>query len=209
MLDDQLRENFLSGEEIYNGKIIKVERWQVSLPNGQTAPREIVRHNGAAAVVPVDAAGNVTLVRQCRIAVGRFTWEIPAGKLDSPDEDPFHAAKRELEEETGLQAENWQLLNRIDTTPGFCTERIAIYLATGLSQKNAHPDEDEFLGLTQMPLEQAVALCMAGEIHDSKTLVGLLMAQRVLAKADMPGMPLHAPIQRRMVIPSSQNGKEI
>ncbi|MBQ2977550.1 MAG: NUDIX hydrolase [Clostridia bacterium] len=209
MLDDKLRENFLSGEEIYNGKIIKVERWQVSLPNGQTAPREIVRHNGAAAIVPIDAAGNVTLVRQYRVAVGRFTWEIPAGKLDSPDEDPFHAARRELEEETGLQAENWQLLNRIDTTPGFCTERIAIYLATGLSQQNAHPDEDEFLGLTKMPLDEAVALCMAGEIHDSKTLVGLLMAQKALAKTDMPSVPLHAPIQRGMVIPSSQNGKEI
>lgn len=209
MLDDKLRENFLSGEEIYNGKIIKVERWQVSLPNGQTAPREIVRHNGAAAIVPIDAAGNVTLVRQYRVAVGRFTWEIPAGKLDSPDEDPFHAARRELEEETGLQAENWQLLNRIDTTPGFCTERIAIYLATGLSQQNAHPDEDEFLGLTKMPLDEAVALCMAGEIHDSKTLVGLLMAQKALAKTDMPSVPLHAPIQRGMVIPSSQSGKEI
>ncbi|MBE5770458.1 MAG: NUDIX hydrolase [Clostridiales bacterium] len=209
MLDDKLRENFLSGEEIYNGKIIKVERWQVSLPNGQTAPREIVRHNGAAAIVPIDAAGNVTLVRQYRVAVGRFTWEIPAGKLDSPDEDPFHAARRELEEETGLQAENWQLLNRIDTTPGFCTERIAIYLATGLSQQNAHPDEDEFLGLTKMPLDEAVALCMAGEIHDSKTLVGLLMAQKALAKTDMPSVPLHAPIQRGMVIHSSQNGKEI
>ncbi|MDD6683447.1 MAG: NUDIX hydrolase [Clostridiales bacterium] len=209
MLDDKLRENFLSGEEIYNGKIIKVERWQVSLPNGQTAPREIVRHNGAAAIVPIDAAGNVTLVRQYRVAVGRFTWEIPAGKLDSPDEDPFHAARRELEEETGLQAENWQLLNRIDTTPGFCTERIAIYLATGLSQQNAHPDEDEFLGLTKMPLDEAVALCMAGEIHDSKTLVGLLMAQKALAKTDMPSVPLHAPIQRGMVIPSSPNSKEI
>ncbi len=209
MLDDSLREVFLSGEELYNGRIIKVERWQVSLPNGQTAPREIVRHNGAAAIVPVDSAGNVTLVRQYRVAVGRFTWEIPAGKLDSPEEDPFHAARRELEEETGLQAEKWQLLNRIDTTPGFCTERIAIYLATGLSQHPAHPDADEFLGLTKMPLEEAVALCMAGEIHDSKTLVGLMMAQRVLAKTDMPGASLHTPIQRAASPSSSRSGKEI
>lgn len=209
MLDDSLREVFLSGEELYNGRIIKVERWQVSLPNGQTAPREIVRHNGAAAIVPVDSAGNVTLVRQYRVAVGRFTWEIPAGKLDSPEEDPFHAAQRELEEETGLQAEKWQLLNRIDTTPGFCTERIAIYLATGLSQHPAHPDADEFLGLTKMPLEEAVALCMAGEIHDSKTLVGLMMAQRVLAKTDMPGAALHTPIQRAASPSSSHSGKEI
>ena len=209
MIDDTLRETFLHGKEVFHGKLINVEHWMVSLPDGREALREVVKHNGAVAIVPVDASGNVTLVRQYRVAVGRFTWEIPAGKLDSPDEDPFHAAKRELEEETGLQAENWQLLNRIDTTPGFCTERIAIYLATGLSQHPAHPDADEFLGLTSMPLDEAVALCMAGEIHDSKTLVGLLMAQKALAKTDMPSMPLHAPIQRGMAIPSSQSGKEI
>ena len=180
MRDDALKETFLSSEDIYQGAIIKVEKWQVSLPNGKTAPREIVRHNGAAAIVPVDDRGYVTLVRQHRIAVNKFTWEIPAGKLDSPTEDPFHAARRELEEETGLQAEHWQLLNRIDTTPGFCNERIAIYLATGLSQHPSHPDADEFLQLTRIPLDDAVAQCMNGSINDSKTLVGLLMAQRVL-----------------------------
>ena len=203
MLDDKLRENFLSGEEIYNGKIIKVERWQVSLPNGQTAPREIVRHNGAAAIVPIDAAGNVTLVRQYRVAVGRFTWEIPAGKLDSPDEDPFHAAQRELEEETGLQAENWQFLTCIDTTPGFCTERISIYLATGLSQHPAHPDADEFLSLCRLPLSEAVEKCMRAELRDSKTVVGLLMAQRALSLGDSAPLSASSAIQRPSVYASS------
>ena len=206
-MDDELRETLLSSEEIYPGKIIRVEKWQVSLPNGATALREIVRHNGAAAIVPVDAEGNVTLVRQHRVAVNRFTWEIPAGKLDSPTEDPFHAAQRELEEETGLQAENWQLLNQIDTTPGFCTERIAIYLATGLSQHPAHPDADEFLRLTKMPLSEAVNLCMTGEFHDSKTVIGLLMAQRALEARDQAALGSAASIQRMKAQPSSQSGK--
>ena len=196
MRDDALKETFLSSEDIYQGAIIKVEKWQVSLPNGKTAPREIVRHNGAAAIVPVDDRGYVTLVRQHRIAVNKFTWEIPAGKLDSPTEDPFHAARRELEEETGLQAEHWQLLNRIDTTPGFCNERIAIYLATGLSQHPSHPDADEFLQLTRIPLDEAVAQCMNGSINDSKTLVGLLMAQRVLQEQAGSRLASTASIQR-------------
>lgn len=207
MTDDSLRETFLSSQEIYPGKIIRVEKWQVRLPNGETALREIVRHNGAAAIVPVDAAGNVTLVRQHRIAVDRFTWEIPAGKLDSPGEDPFHAAQRELEEETGLQAASWRLLSTIDTTPGFCNEKIAIYLATDLSQHPSHPDTDEFLGVARMPLSEAVARCMAGEFHDSKTVIGLLMAHRVLGAADVPFASARTTIQRGTAAPSSPIAK--
>ncbi len=194
--DESLREKFLSSELIYPGKIIRVEKWQVELPSGETAMREIVRHNGASAIVPVDDQGMVTLVRQHRAAIGQCTWEIPAGKLDSPTEDPFSAAKRELEEETGLQASQWQKLTSIYTTPGFCNEHISIYLATGLSQRNAHPDEDEFLGLTRMPLHEAVALCMAGEFQDGKTVVGLLMAQQALAAADRPVTTASTAIQR-------------
>lgn len=207
-MDDALRETFLSSEEIYHGKIIRVEKWKVSLPNGETAPREIVRHNGAAAIVPVDAAGNVTLVRQHRIAAGRFTWEIPAGKLDHPQEDPFLAARRELEEETGLRAEKWQFLTCMDTTPGFCSERISIYLATDLSQFEAHPDADEFLHLTRMPLGEAVDLCMKGELRDSKTIVGLMMAQRALQSADTPEMSALTAIERRTSASSSHAGNK-
>ena len=207
MRDDALRETFLSSQEIYKGTIIRVEKWQVSLPNGQTAAREIVKHNGAAAIVPVDGRGYVTLVRQHRVAVDKFTWEIPAGKLDSPAEDPFSAARRELEEETGLQAAHWQLLNRIDTTPGFCNERISLYLATGLSQHPSHPDPDEFLQLTRIPLDEAVALCMAGEINDSKTLIGLMMAQRVLQGQDVRSLDAAASIQRMNNTASSLCGE--
>ena len=196
MYDDALREKFLSGEEKFHGAIINVEHWQVELPNGRHALREVVRHNGAAAIVPVDDEGYVTLVRQHRVVAGRFTWEIPAGKLDSPDEDPFHCAKRELEEETGLNAENWRLLSRIDTTPGFCTEKIALYLATGLSQHNTHPDADEFLHITKIPLAEAVALCLKGELRDSKTVIGILMAGQILGVAAAPYVQDVSSIQR-------------
>lgn len=206
-MDASLKETFLSSELIYPGRIIRVEKWQVLLPSGQTAVREIVKHNGAAAIVPVDEAGNVTLVRQHRVAVDKFTWEIPAGKLDSPGEDPFHAAQRELEEETGLRAADWRLLTRIDTTPGFCSESISIYLATGLTQLSAHPDQDEFLGLTKMPLSQAVACCMNGEFQDGKTVVGLLMARQVLSARDMPSLNAHTAIQRMTAPPSSPSAK--
>lgn len=182
MGDEQLKEVYLSGEDIYDGAIIKVEKWQVSLPDGRTAAREIVKHKGAAAIVPVDEKGNVWLVRQHRVAIDEFTWEIPAGKLDYTGENPFACAQRELEEETGLRAEHWQKLSHVVTTPGFCTEKIALYLATGLSRHEAHPDADEFLNLTTMPLSEAVRYVMEGEITDAKTCLGLLMAEKALTK---------------------------
>ena len=185
--DDSLRENYQDGETIYDGKIIRVEKWRVSLPDGREAAREVVIHKGAAAIVPVDAQGMVTLVRQHRVALDTFTWEIPAGKLDSVSEDPLDCAKRELEEETGLRAANWRRLSHVITTPGFCTEQISIYLATELSQHEAHADQDEFLRLQKMPLDEAVNRVMAGEFRDAKTCLGLLMAARVLA--DQPRLP--------------------
>lgn len=183
MGDEQLKEVYLSREDIYEGAIIKVEKWQVALPDGRTAAREIVKHKGAAAIVPVDDRGYVTLVRQHRVAIDEFTWEIPAGKLDDAAEDPFDCARRELEEETGLRAEHWQKLNHVVTTPGFCTEKIALYLATGLSRHEAHPDADEFLNLMSIPLQEAVNYVMTGEITDAKTCLGLLMAEKVLSQA--------------------------
>ena len=185
--DDSLREIYQDGETIYDGKIIRVEKWRVSLPDGREAAREVVIHKGAAAIVPVDAQSMVTLVRQHRVALDTFTWEIPAGKLDSVSEDPLDCAKRELEEETGLRAANWRRLSHVITTPGFCTEQISIYLATELSQHEAHADQDEFLRLQKMPLDEAVNRVMAGEFRDAKTCLGLLMAARVLA--DQPRLP--------------------
>ena len=175
-----LRETPVSRERIFDGKVIDVEKWTVRLPDGALAPREIVLHRGAAAVVAVDDAGFVTLVRQHRVAVGEVTLEIPAGKLDAPGEDPLVCAKRELEEETGLRAQRWQPLTVLLTTPGFSSERIALYLATGLSAAKAHPDEDEFISLEKYPLETAWNMCMDGSITDGKTLTAILKAARLL-----------------------------
>lgn len=186
MSDEQLKETYVSGVDVFNGAIMDVQKWEVTLPDGRTASREIVLHKGAAAVVPVDEKGMVTLVRQHRVAIDEFTWEIPAGKLDYTGEDPLSCAKRELEEETGLRASNWRKMAHVVTTPGFCTEKIAIYLATGLTRHEDHPDPDEFLFVTTMPLTKAVQHVMAGEITDLKTCFGLLMAQKLLAEERTP-----------------------
>ena len=181
MDENRIREIPFASEMIYEGKILHVERWQVTCPNGRSATREIVVHKGAAAVVPVYPDGTTLLVRQHRVAVDRVTLEIPAGKLDSVSEDPLDCAVRELEEETGLRAGRMTLLTSLLTTPGFCTEKIAIYLAQDLTQGQTHPDEDEFLDLVRIPLDEAVARIMRGEIRDSKTICGLLMAKEALA----------------------------
>ena len=180
MNDVQLTEKFLSKEGFIPGKIIRVEHWQVELPNGETALREIVLHPGAAAVVALDDDGQILLVRQHRVAINRLTLEIPAGKLDSPDEDPFLCAQRELEEETGMKARTWRKLTVLETTPGFCNERIHMYLATGLEEGTVNLDEDEFLTVSRMPLEQAVANVMNGTFHDGKTCLGILMAAQIV-----------------------------
>jgi len=177
----ELREIPFAKETIYEGMILHVEKWQVTCPNGHAAPREIVVHKGAAAVVPVYEDGTTLLVRQHRVSVDRVTLEIPAGKLDSADEDPLECAIRELREETGLKAEKMTLLTSMLTTPGFCTEKIGIYLAQGLTEGDMHLDEDEFLGVVRMPLSEAIGMIMRGEIRDSKTICGLLLARDVIA----------------------------
>ena len=182
MNDDALREIPTGKEKIYDGHILHVEKWTVTCPNGREAFRELVLHNGAAAIVPVYPNGDTLLVRQYRVAADRVTLEIPAGKLDSASEDPLDCAVRELREETGLSAEQMTHLTTILTTPGFCTEKIAIYLAQGLSQGETDPDEDEFLGLVRMPLEEAFEKVMRGEIHDSKTICGIMMAREAVLR---------------------------
>ena len=134
MATQDLTETLISKETIYQGRILEVERWEARLPNGAFAQREIVRHRGAAAVVALDQAGRVALVRQYRCPLERLTLEIPAGKLDTPGEDPLACARRELREETGLCARSWQLLTPMLSTPGFCDEVIHLFLARGLSQ---------------------------------------------------------------------------
>lgn len=182
MRDQDLTERLASRELIYDGKIVHLEKWKVLLPNGKYATREIVRHVGAVAVVAVDGEGRAWMVRQYRAPLGRIMLEIPAGKLDSREEDPLSAAKRELREETGLNAARWEKLAEVVTTPGFCDERITVYLATELSAGAAQPDEDEFLDAERIPLSELYEKIARGEIHDGKTLIGLLTAKERLPK---------------------------
>ena len=144
----------------------------VTLPNGVTVDLEMVRHPGAAAVVPMKENGTVVLIRQFRHAAGGFIYEIPAGKLH-PGEDPRDCALRELEEEIGYQAGALELLSSIFTAPGFTDEVIHIYKATGLKAGRQHLDCDEVLEIVEMPLHDAIGMIEAGAIRDAKTMVGL------------------------------------
>ncbi len=173
-------EKTLSSERVFDGIILHIDHLVNELPNGHTAPREVARHIGASAVIPVDAEGNVWLVKQFRAPIDRVLLEIPAGKLDYAGEDRLEAAQRELAEETGLTAGKWTHLTDIVTTPGFSDEKIGLYLATELTSGQSHPDEDEFLNVVKLPLADAVAAVLRGEIADAKTVCAVMMAEHAL-----------------------------
>ena len=157
---------------IYIGRIITLNVDTVTLPNGLTVDLEVVRHPGAAAVVPLKDDGTVILIRQFRHAAGGFIYEIPAGKLH-PGEDPRICAARELEEEVGCRAGRLDLLSSIFTAPGFTDEVIHIYKATGLTIGQQQLDRDEVLEVIEMPLSEAIGMIETGTITDAKSIVGL------------------------------------
>jgi ADP-ribose diphosphatase len=159
-------------KEIYRGRVVNLNVDTVTLPNGATVELEVIRHQGAAAVVPLKDDGCVVLIRQYRHATGGYIYEIPAGKLD-PGEDPRHCAARELEEEIGCRAASLTPLLSIFTTPGFTDEVIHIFLAADLSPGTQHLDHDEVLEIVEMPLDVAMARIADGTIRDGKTIVGL------------------------------------
>lgn len=180
MSDDRnIIETRVDSERVFDGVILHIDHMNYRLPNGKLATRECARHIGASAIVPVDAEGNVWLVKQFRACIDRVLLEIPAGKLDFRGEDRLEAAKRELREETGLTARNWVHLTDIVTTPGFSDEVISLYLARNLDVGESHPDDDEFLNIVKLPLAEVVARIMRGEISDSKTICATLMAARL------------------------------
>ncbi|HEX5549372.1 MAG TPA: NUDIX hydrolase [Nitrospira sp.] len=159
-------------ENIFTGKVLTLNIDTVTLPNGVTINLEIVRHPGAAAVVPLKDNGMVVLIKQFRHAAGGFIYEIPAGKLH-PGEDPLHCAARELEEEIGWIAGRLERLTSILTAPGFTDEVIHIYKATGLTAGRQQLDRDEVLEVLEISLEEAIKMIEAGTIRDAKTIVGL------------------------------------
>lgn len=174
-MDADLIEKTLKSEDIYDGVLLYVKRDTVLLPNGHEAVREWIRHPGASAVLPVLADGNILLVRQYRYPVGKVTLEIPAGKLDSSDEDPLACAVRELSEETGYAAGSYEKLTTIATTVGFSNEYIHIYAAYDMQPGEQHPDDDEFIHVVKMPLSEAVHRVQDGEIFDAKSVTAILM----------------------------------
>ena len=159
-------------KQIYAGIVVNLNVDTITLPNGLTVDLEVVRHPGAAAVVPLKDDGTVILIRQFRHAAGGFIYEIPAGKLH-PGEDPKACAARELEEEVGYRAGKLELLSSIFTAPGFTDEVIHIYEATGLTIGRQQLDRDEVLEVIEMPLLEAMRMIETGEIRDAKSIVGV------------------------------------
>lgn len=169
-----LTEKALSSEYKFEGKVIRLRRDIALLPNGATAAREVVEHNGGVCVAALDDDNNVLMVRQFRYPYGEVIPEIPAGKRDSADEDPLSCGKRELKEETGASAERFIPLGELYPSPGYCGEIIWMFAATGLTFGEQDTDEDEFLTFERIPLEKAVEMVLSGEIKDAKTQAALL-----------------------------------
>ncbi len=179
MYPDDLKEKTLSSEEVYNGRLLHVYNDKISLPNGHTSTREIVRHVGAVCIVPINEHNEVIIEKQFRYPFGKILTELPAGKLDSPDEDPLEAAKRELKEETGYSADTWTYLGVYYPTVAYTDEKIYIYMARDLHRGTQHLDEDEFLHFYNVPIESLIEDIKNDKIPDGKTQLGILKAARL------------------------------
>ncbi|MEO5510185.1 MAG: NUDIX hydrolase [Longimicrobiales bacterium] len=180
-MSDTEQPGLISSRPIYDGRIVKLSVDQVRFPNGSQGELEMIRHSGAAAVLPVmsDALGEdpqIMLIRQYRYASGGYMLEVPAGRPDKPGEDWEVCARRELEEETGMVAGHLQYLTAIYTTPGFTDEKIHLYLATELTLGTTKLDDDEFLTTVTLRMSEALEKVRTGEIDDGKTICTLLFA---------------------------------
>ena len=173
---EALREQQTASEEIFDGKILHLFRDDIRLPNGKPAEREVIRHVGAVCVIPVTEDGYAVMERQYRYPVDEVILEIPAGKLDSKEEDHEAAARRELEEETGYHAREMIPLGKFYPACAYSDETIWMYLAKGLEKGDRHLDADEFLDVELIPLRDLVKQVLAGEIPDAKTQIAVLKA---------------------------------
>jgi ADP-ribose pyrophosphatase len=168
-------EKTIGREHTYKGSIIDVETLEVVLPDGKKATRDVVLHPGASVVIPISDNGEIYMVRQYR----KPSLELPAGKLDH-GEDPKVCAVRELSEETGLAADEVKHLISIHSAPGFSNEVLHLYLASGLKEGKAHSDEDEFVACEKYQINKLFDMILNHEITDAKTIVGVLMADRII-----------------------------
>jgi ADP-ribose pyrophosphatase len=175
-----------ASEVIYEGRVISLRRDTVAMPGGGTSVREVVQHPGAVAVVALDDEDNVVLLRQYRHPIGTHLWELPAGLRDADGEPPLETAKRELAEEALLAAGRWSLLTTTHSTPGFCEEKVLVYLAEDLADVE-RPEgflvehEEADMTLTRVPLADAVQRVFDGDITNASAVVGLLAAAQVRA----------------------------
>ena len=168
-------------KKIYRGEVVDLGLETVTLPNQQTLQLEVIRHPGGAAVVALDDTDQLCLLRQYRHAAGGWLWELPAGKIDHP-ESPQGTAQRELREEAGLTAQQWQFLGQFLSTPGFCDERIHLYLARSLGETETERHPDEVIEIHWISFQQALDWIRRGEIVDAKTILGLLLACREIGQ---------------------------
>lgn len=169
----------------YQGNILKIYEDTV-LANGHRASWDFIHHDGAAAVLPVTDEGKILMVRQYRNALERYTLEIPAGKLDAPDEPKIQCAYRELEEETGFRVDQLEYLISVNTTVAFCDEAIDIFVARHLIPSKQHLDEDEVINVEAWELKDLEELIYAGKLTDGKTIAAIMAYARKFRSADQP-----------------------
>src|SRR5262245_4419443 len=166
---------------VFRGRVITVSVETVTLPNGVTADFEITHHPGGAAVVAIDAQDRVCLLHQFRHAAKGYLWELPAGKLD-PGDTPLSTAQRELIEEAGVSALEWEPLGVVVSSPGVFTEVVHLFLARQLEERTAAPEASEVFESRWIPLQEALARALDGDITDGKTVIGLCRAANRLRR---------------------------
>ena len=179
-----LREVKVSSTYYYHGKVINMKVDDVRLPDGTLAKREEVEHPGGCCVAALTPDNELFFVRQFRYAYDETILELPAGKLE-PGEDPYQAMQRELSEETGCTADHFVFLGNAYPTPGYTNERLRLWACRVTGRGDQHLDQDEFLEVLRIPLDQAVEMVMRGEMPDCKTQIGVLKTARLVAEGKL------------------------
>lgn len=172
-------EKTMKTEKVYDGKILNLRIDTIELPDKKYSKREIVEHPGAVGIIAITSDDSLVLVKQYRKAVEDFLYEIPAGKLEV-NEEPKETAIRELREETGYNAEKLTYISEFYTSPGYCDEKIHLFLAQGLIKGDPYPDSGEFIETVEIPIDDLVKMLNRGEIVDSKTIIGIFIAKDLI-----------------------------